>query len=299
MIATIYRFLTSSVRSTLMFSGLALALLAPSIVMAQETASPPVSSELKYPLALAKIGEDGLVIVDLDARTIQRWGPSEGLKRLAEGPATLRKPLNRPRCVAVGPGGEVYVGCSAGRDVFRINEAGEPIGLTGGLIGIPISIAVRSDGSLLVSDLETRRLLSVPAAGGSPTVVRPLNARGIAVAADDSILAVLQEGDQLVKLSSDGKDMQPMVPGRPFEFPHNVLLAADGTAYVTDGYRKAIWSVAPGGSAEVWFEGEPLQNPVGVALLGDRLIVADPHAKQLFAFPLSKEPPTALLPSAP
>jgi hypothetical protein len=268
-------------------------LLAPNGLVAQEA---PLA--VQYPLAVAVAGPNEAILVDLDGRTIQRWTEAEGLKLIATGSKTLRQPLNRPRCVAVGAAGELYVGCTASRDVFRVSASADPVGLTGGKIGIPNSVVVRKDGSLLVADLETRRILSVPAGGGEPTEFRNLNARGLFLAADDAVWAVVQGDEQLVKLSPDGKDLQVIVSGRPFGFPHNVVIAEDGTAFVTDGYRKAIWSIPPGGAPEVWFEGEPLQNPVGLALMGDQLLVADPHAKQLFRFGLSDKQPTALLPAA-
>jgi hypothetical protein len=72
------------------------------------------------------------------------------------------------------------------------------------------------------------------------------------------------------------------VAGRPFAFPHNIALAADKTAYVTDGHGKAVWKIPPGGKPEQWVSGDPLINPVGLAWSQQNLLVVDPHAKAVF-----------------
>ena len=38
----------------------------------------------------------------------------------------------------------------------------------------------------------------------------------------------------------------------------------------------------PKGKPVKWVEGKPLNKPVGIAWQGDRLLIADPHAKALF-----------------
>jgi len=61
-----------------------------------------------------------------------------------------------------------------------------------------------------------------------------------------------------------------------------VVVLADGSAVVSDGYEKTLWKVTPDGKTEKWVSGEPFKNPVGIALQGKNILVADPHAKTVF-----------------
>ena len=56
-------------------------------------------------------------------------------------------------------------------------------------------------------------------------------------------------------------------------FANDVAAAADGTVYVSDMAGNRIYRVRPGQPAEVWLEGEALQNPNGLWVDGDRLLI--------------------------
>jgi hypothetical protein len=73
-----------------------------------------------------------------------------------------------------------------------------------------------------------------------------------------------------------------VVKGRPFQFAHQIVVTEDNTAFVTDGYAKAVWKVVEGAEPQKLCVGEPLVNPVGIARRGDRLLIADPRAKAVF-----------------
>lgn len=160
---------------------------------------------------------------------------------------------------------------------------GEPVPLTKGAIGIPVDIAIDPSGDLFVSDLETQRVWRVPAGGGEPKEVAVLAApRGLFVDAQGRLWAVAASGDApLVRIGADGT-VEPVVKERLFEFPHDVVVTDDGTAYVSDNYARCIWKVAADGSATKWATGDPLRGPVGLALRGGRVIVADPQAKAIW-----------------
>ncbi len=83
-------------------------------------------------------------------------------------------------------------------------------------------------------------------------------------------------------MTPDGK-ATIVVKGRPFNFPHDVVVLDDGTAIVSDGYAKALWKVTPDGKTEKWVSGDPFKNPVGIAQQGKNILVADPHAKTVFS----------------
>ena len=52
--------------------------------------------------------------------------------------------------------------------------------------------------------------------------------------------------------------------------------------YIADNYAGCIWKIAPGADPVKFAEGKPLVKPVGVFWDGKSLLVADPHAKQVF-----------------
>ena len=66
------------------------------------------------------------------------------------------------------------------------------------------------------------------------------------------------------------------------QFPHNIALDKDQNAYICDNYSRAVWKIEPEGKIEKWISGEPLDKPVGITYSGERLLIADPHAKKVF-----------------
>ncbi len=258
--------------------------------------APVHGEELLYPLSVA-VSSDGAVLV------ADRMLP--GLLKLEsakaevffQGKKTFRTPLNAVRAVAVAADGTVHAADSATRDVFKFVD-GQPVPLTQGKIGIPVDIAFDPSGDLFVSDLETQRIWRVPAAGGEPKEVAQLAApRGLFVDGTGRLWAVAASGEQpLVRIAADGS-VEPVVKERLFEFPHDVVVADDGTAYVSDNYARAIWKVAADGTATKWVTGEPLKGPVGLSIRGGKLLIADPQAKTVWEAD-SEGKLTALLPAA-
>lgn len=239
------------------------------------------ADQMQYPLSVAVTGDVGMVVADrtLPGLWSVRGGESTVLFR---GQKTFRTPLNAVRAVAVGADGAILAADSSTRDVYRIVD-GQPVPLTKGMIGIPVDIAVDPSGDVFVSDLETQAVWRVPAAGGEPREVAKLvGPRGLFVDAQGRLWAVAASGDApLVRIAADGT-VEPVVKERVFEFPHDVVVTADGTAYVSDNYARAIWKVAADGTATKWATGDPLRGPVGLALRDDRVIVADPQARAIW-----------------
>jgi sugar lactone lactonase YvrE len=208
------------------------------------------------------------------------WRLADGkLSPLFVGSKKFRTPLNAVRCLAVDRDGKLLAGDSATRDVYRFDDDKQPVPLTKGEIGIPMSIGVTKAGDLLVADLEVHRLWKVPAVGGQPTLYAEVAApRALTVDKDDRVWVVSHGKDQLLRSNAEGK-LEVVVAGRPFEFPSSVVVDDEGTAFVCDTYAKAVWKVPPGRPAEKFFAGEPLVSPVGMARMGSDLLVADPRAK--------------------
>ena len=241
------------------------------------------AAEMLYPLSVASSEKGPLYVADLKLPGI--WSVEDGkATSYFTGSKVFRTPLNAVRCVTVDPQGRVLAGDSSTRDVYRFEKAGDkPMPLTNGGIGIPMDIVVTKNGDLLVSDLELHRIWKVPAAGGKPTLFAEVSApRGLALDQAENLWVVSGTADQLLKVAPDGK-VTVVVKGRPFNFPHDVVVLDNGTAVVSDGYEKALWKVTPDGKTEKWVSGEPFINPVGITLSGKNILVADPHAKTVFS----------------
>lgn len=233
-----------------------------------------------YPLDVA-VGAESVRYV-ADRKLPGLWRLKDGKTEvLFQGSRKFRTPLNAVRCVCTGPEGQLFAGDSATREVYAVSDSGELTPLTGGRIGIPIAMAVAGD-HLYVGDLELQRVWKVPVAGGDPEeFIVTAGPRGVAVDSEQNVWVLTPHAPQLRKFSPDG-DSEVIVEDAPFQFPHQVAVAADGTAYVSDGYAKAIWKVAPGQAPAKLVDGEPLDNPVGIALDGETLLVIDSRANALF-----------------
>jgi sugar lactone lactonase YvrE len=241
-----------------------------------------LAADMQYPLSVAAGPDGAIYVADKDAHGI--WKIANGkLTPFFMGSNKFRTPMNAVRCVAVDAKGRVLAGDSATREIYRFTADGKPEPLTNGGIGIPMAIAFDSKGDILVCDLEIHQIVKVPEAGGEPVkVADALRPSGIVVDAQDRIWVVDSSGkDQVVRILPDGKT-EPAVSGKPFQFPHNIALDKQQNAYICDNYAVAVWKVAPGGEPQKWIMGEPLDKPVGIAFAGDRLLIADPHAKQVF-----------------
>lgn len=206
---------------------------------------------------------------------------SEQVKLEVQGSNTFRKPLNAVRCLAISPAGELALGDPATREVYRKDAAGEWKGTLNGVVGIPVDLAFLSDGTLLIADLERRVLWKQTSPGANPEVMAKVNPRGVFVDHADRIWVVSQDEQQLLRISKDGQ-VEPVVAKRTFEFPHQVVVNTKDQIWVSDGYRKGIWSWKLGEEPKLVVSGDPLKNPVGLFLVDDQPVVVDPHAQALF-----------------
>jgi sugar lactone lactonase YvrE len=235
---------------------------------------------MQYPLSIA-VRDGVLFVADLNLPGI--WKISDnGMEKFYEGSAKFRTPLNRVRCLALDQAGKLLAGDSSTRDVYRFDDDGKPTPLTDGGIGIPMGIAVRESGEILVSDLELHCIWKVPSEGGKPerlaTVPSPA---GICLDNEEQLWVVSRGTVPLRRVAMDGT-VSDVIKSRTFAFPHDVAVDNGNTVFLTDGYGKAIWKIEEGKAPEKFAEGEPFVNPVGLISDGDRLLVADPQAKQIF-----------------
>ena len=241
------------------------------------------AAEFNYPLAVRASSDTGGPVYVADRYLPGIWKIVDGKPEVYfQASRKFRTPLNAVRCVTLDKNGLVLAGDSSTRDVYRFDRNAKPTPLTDGGIGIPMGIAVDPQGDLFVTDLELHRIRKVPAAGGKPTEFAVVPApRGLTIDAAGRLWVVSHGENQLLRISPQG-EIEPIVKGRPFQFPHEVILDAKNVAYVTDGYAKAVWKVDESGQPKQFVSGEPFRNPVGLAWQGKNLLVADPHAKAIF-----------------
>ncbi len=232
-----------------------------------------------YPLDVV-VDEGGSAwVVDLNLPGVWKYQSGEVTKAI-EGSKKFRQKLNKVRCLAISPSGQLYLGDTATREVYKVGADGSLEPTVQSVIGIPMDIAFAKDGTMYVADLE-RRVLYKVSPGGSPEVFAEINPRGVFVDSKDQIWVVSQNEAQLVRFAPDGK-MTVIVASRKFNFPHQVVVDSAGTAWVSDGYGKSIWKIEEGKEPVVAFEGGPLVNPVGLAIVDDKPVVVDPRAQAVF-----------------
>jgi len=237
----------------------------------------------QYPLSAVAGPDKSVYVADRNLPGI--WKIDAGQAKIHfQASKKFRTPLNAIRCLAIDHKGQLLAGDSATRDIYRFSADAKPVALTSGGIGIPMSIVVRPDGTILVADLETHRVWQVPAEGGKPVeFLRVTAPRGLALDGKGRlwILSTSSQKGQLLRADSEGK-IEAVVSERTFRFPHNVALLGTDVAYVTDGYGKTVWKIADTGKPQKWISGSPLVNPVGLAVQGTSLLVTDPRAKTVF-----------------
>ncbi len=258
----------------LFFGGLEIG----SIGCAQEVGTRAAS--LVYPLD-GVVGKDGVLwLVDRNRPGV--WKYADGALGLeVEGSKRYREKMNAVRCIAISSDGDLAVGDPATREVYRRGADGQWVATLGGKIGIPTDLAFMKDGSLLIADLERRVLWKQASASAAPEVFAAVNPRGVFVDVADRIWVISQDENPLLRLDADGKP-EPIVRGRVFDFPHQVVVDSEDRFWVTDGYRKGVWSWKLGEEPKLIFSGAPLMNPVGLFLVEDKPVVVDPHAQSVF-----------------
>jgi outer membrane protein assembly factor BamB len=235
-----------------------------------------------YPLAAA-VAENGTIFVaDRDLPGI--WKYTDGKWSIYfQGSKKFRTPLNAVRCLAIDQQGKLLAGDSSTREIYRFDDSNQPQPLTKGGVGIPMSLAVAKDGSIYAGDIEIQRIVKIPAEGGTPEIIAEVTApRGMTFDVEGRLWVVSHGKDAVIRLSTDGKQREVIIEGRPFQFQHHIVLGTQGEAFVADGYAKTIWKIKQGEKPEAFIAGEPLKNPVGLAWWKGELLIVDPHAKAAF-----------------
>lgn len=256
------------------------------VLLAAIAGAARAAEELVYPMDLVVDREGAIVIADRQLPGVLRLAGGE-LQTLALGSRRFREPLNAVWCVAIDHAGRVLVGDSAARGVFRISAPGRFEKINTDYIGLPIRLAVDSQGRIYVSDLETQRIWRMPPEGGAcEEFAIVAGVRGLAIDRQDRLWTLRANPPQLVRYQPDGS-REILVTEGPFDFPHQLALSSEGDiAYVADGgANRCLWRVPPGTPPEKWRQGEPLVNPTGLAWQGENLLIVDPRAGGILRAP--------------
>jgi len=171
---------------------------------------------------------------------------------------------------------------------------------------VPAAIVAGADGTLFVADLESQRIVRVPADDPATAIATVAGVRGLCLAPNGDLLATTTGTDAVRRLTptEDGTwTMSVAVAGRPFRMPHAAALGPDGALYIADNYAACVWMLSPADDGQFkppvrFAAGAPLQGPTGLWLDAStepaRLLVADPKAKALFAVRLEDGATTTL-----
>jgi sugar lactone lactonase YvrE len=246
------------------------------------------AADMQYPIDIAVDGQGTIYIADRNLPGI--WQIKDGKRSIYfEGSKKFRTPLNAIRCLIVDAKGQLIAGDSSTREVYRFDADKKPVPLTKGGVGIPMALALNKAGDLYIADIETQRIFKQPAAGGELVEFAQVTApRGLIFDTEDRLLVISSSGkNPVLRFTPDGKS-ETLTSGEPLVFPHHLVLDKEQNVYVADGYAKTIWKIGADKKPVKFVGGDPLSNPVGLAWLGDKLLVADPRSKD-FVYSVESE----------
>jgi streptogramin lyase len=168
------------------------------------------------------------------------------LKRLegSGGPQTVATVDEDIGPIAIADNGDVFYVTRT--RLFRLRPGGAPQTVATDLTG-PHGVAVAADGSVLVSDTGTDRVLRIdPESGAATRLISIADPRGIDVAPDGTIYVVESEAKRVGHFGADGARLRPVGPA--FGDPYDLVAGPGGVVYVVDtAAAGVIRRVAPGG----------------------------------------------------
>jgi len=252
------------------------------VLAAASLEAPAGAVELVYPVDVAIDSQGTVFVADHEAHALLKLGDT-GFEVVAKGEGLPRTPLYGIRHIAPeGPGkpGSFVASDPATMKLYRIDAAGKITAIEDDdRFVTPWGVAVEPSGDILAVDRVTHRLRRVKSGGEVEDVAEIRAPRAVLFDKDGNIIVLTDKN--LVRVT--GSTTTPIASSPLFEFPHDAVLHPDGNFYVTDGYAKAIWKVAPDGSVSAFLQGDPLVSPQGITVdAKGNLLVADAHAKAIF-----------------
>ena len=230
-----------------------------------------------------------------------RVDPASGRQTLVSRGGALIDPAG----IAIGPGGFLYVvenvGVNGSPGVIRINpvSGAQTHVAQGGDLCNPFGVAAEPGGTLIVTDygdllgpggtplldceFSLGSVVRVPTDGRAPTVLSQGNLFGspfgVAVEPGGRIVVANEKAVAGGLVAVDPRSgyqsaLTANLAGDALRFPQRVARAPDGSFLVTDYQltdgNGGIVGVAPGGGQRVLWRGRPFDNPVGIAVVGNR-----------------------------
>jgi sugar lactone lactonase YvrE len=222
-----------------------------------------------------------------------RAGALDALRRQVDA-GFLRDPRPDPQLAALVAGPELQ------RELSRLDELRRPVVASEPLFALAERAALfegiahhPADGSFFFSSVHEKKVVRRARDGSVADFARVSGAAlGLAVDEPRRLLWVVSAGlPQAKGLTATGRDRSALValdldtgaPRRRVDAPagkrwwNDLVVAADGTVYVSDSGTPSVARVAPDGAVSVVVEGAGLRSPGGLALDADEriLYVAD------------------------
>ncbi|MFP5503281.1 MAG: hypothetical protein ACLGIN_12405, partial [Candidatus Sericytochromatia bacterium] len=223
------------------------------------------AARFRYPAGLALDAGGNLFVADTENHAIRRVNTLGSVETWLGANAvrsSMRFALNGPMGVAVGPDGAVYVADTGAHRIVRVSSGGQVSAIAGSAFGVyamadgagasarfnrPSDLAVDEDGHVYVADSGNHAIRKIAPDGTVTTV-----AGGQGPGAEDGVGAAAR-----------------------FNSPVGIVVASDGTLYVTDSANSLLRKIAPDGTVST-LSASNLNRPTGLALdATGKLYVAD------------------------
>jgi hypothetical protein len=142
----------------------------------------------------------------------------------------------------------------------------------GGKLDRPYDLARKRDGTIVVSDTGTLRIVQLNPATGDQTVVAEGGELGVpyGIDVDQHDRIYVANGRGIVRVDSKSLTVEPIASGGLLQVPLDVAVASDGTLYVADARAGIIRIDLAKQQQSLLTSGGMLHQAIGIALDGNR-----------------------------
>jgi DNA-binding beta-propeller fold protein YncE len=162
----------------------------------------------------------------------------------------------RPDDLAFDTQGRLLFSDFYNNTVSRLNADGSVTTLLSGIDG-PEGIVVLQDGTMIIAEQRTNRILSFAPGSHTPTILRQLPGTPSSASCKDGVDGIAFDPTtntvivpdspigNVYRMSLDGKTLTQLASG--IVRPVGAYVDAQGTIYVADECGGAVWTITPGG----------------------------------------------------